>query len=110
MPSVSGDNITTRNDLMHFNCLQDRSATIKLTELVNRTRSMMSYDRKQKNAVSKSVIDILDREGMRLSWQFDGQRLNTPAILSSNVSHLGDQKIEAQLNGDSFVSMVRWLF
>lgn len=110
MPSVSGDNITTRNDLMHFNCLHDRSATINLTELVNRTRSMMSYDRKQKNAVSKSVIDILDREGMRLSWQFDGERLNTSAIVSNNVSHLGDQKIEVQLNGDSFVSMVRRLF
>jgi hypothetical protein len=110
MPGVSSESVITRNNLMHFNCLHSRSSAIDLTDLVNRTRSLMSYDRKQKNAVSKSVIDILDRNGMRLSWRFDDQLLNTPTITSSEISHLGEQKIAEQLNGDPYVSMVRQLF
>jgi hypothetical protein len=110
MPNVSGESVITRNNLMHFNCLHSRSSAIDLTELVNQTRSLMSYDRKLKNAVSKSVIDILDRNGMRLSWRFDGQLLNTPTIISSEISHLGNQKVSEELNGDRYISMVRRLF
>jgi hypothetical protein len=110
MPGVSGESVMTRNNLMHFNCLHIRALAIDLTELVNQTRSLMSYDRKQKNAVSKSVIDILDRNGMRLSWRFDGDLLNTPTIISSEISHLGNENVPEQLNGDRYVSMVRELF
>ena len=110
MANVSGESVITRNNLMHFNCLHSRCSAIDLTELVNQTRSLMSYDRKLKNAVSKSVIDILDRNGMRLSWRFDGQLLNTPTITSNEISHLGNQKVSEQLNGDRYVSMVRQLF
>jgi hypothetical protein len=110
MPGVSGESVTTRNNLMHFNCLHSRSTAIDLTELVNQTRSLMSYDRKLKNAVSKSVIDILDRNGMRLLWRFDGQLLSAPTITSREISHLGNQKVSEELNGDRYVSMVRQLF
>ena len=69
-----------RNAFAHFNYLRDRKNGKKdinnakrknFTSLVDDLRDLMSYDRKLKNSVTKSLQDILAREGFTLSWDMD---------------------------------------
>ena len=61
-----------RDSLAHFNYLQNLENGEKdFTSLVNSLRDLMNYDRKLKNSVTKSLQDILAREGFTLSWDMD---------------------------------------
>ncbi|MCO8145878.1 type VI-A CRISPR-associated RNA-guided ribonuclease Cas13a [Rhodovulum tesquicola] len=83
-----------RNDLSHFNLLHDDSFALDLTTLVNRTRGLMSYDRKLKNAVSKSIKELLAREGLTLSWDMtDRHDLENARIGAKPAVHLGGRKL-----------------
>ena len=109
----------TRNDLAHFNILAPGAEPINLTKLVNRTRHMMQYDRKLKNAVSKSIIEMLEREGIKLEWTMKGHFLSTPRISGIDIRHMAKNKkkgkkidppiIEARHN-PAFLEMVAILF
>ena len=63
-------NRQTRNDLAHFNSLRGGNG-VGLTSLLNRTRAMMAYDRKLKNAVTKSIKELFARENLMLSFRMD---------------------------------------
>ena len=95
-----------RNRSMHFNVLH----SINLTEEVNGTRRLMAYDRKLKNAVSKSVIELLARENLKLAWEMTDHRLWGAKVASRTAIHLRDKEIEESLHGDQFVAMVAALF
>lgn len=101
--------VRVRNDLAHFNMLKD-GATLDLTAAVNDTRRLMAYDRKLKNAVSKSVIEMLRREGLDLSWKMENHRLAGAEIAPRQAVHLGGGKIRENLHGDEFVAMAAALF
>ncbi|MHA7882761.1 type VI-A CRISPR-associated RNA-guided ribonuclease Cas13a [Nitratireductor rhodophyticola] len=122
-------NAATRNDLMHFNPLNDlEEGKIDLTDLINRTRQLMKYDRKLKNAVSKSVSDLLAREGIDVVWEIAAagayHRLDRPCIASRHAQHLGSMRlfpanskmgergklICETLHGAQFVAMVASMF
>ncbi|MCK2169089.1 type VI-A CRISPR-associated RNA-guided ribonuclease Cas13a [Thalassospira xiamenensis] len=86
-----------RNDLMHFNMLRgDQSPD--LTEFINLTRDLMKYDRKLKNAVSKSVREMLSREGMETDWRMDDRngehRLCDAVIQVRQARHFQGGKIK----------------
>ena len=59
-----------RNSLAHFEDL--KKVQVDLTKSVNDIRYLLSYDRKLKNVVSKSVIELLGREGLDLKWAMLG--------------------------------------
>lgn len=121
---VSDENDPTRkirNDLAHLEILKGEN--INLTDWVQKTRQLMSYDRKLKNAVSKSVIELLDREGLTLEWDMkdvSGQHsLCNPALRTRCAQHLGKTKfsvgdkkhdIKEALHGRSYLTMVSNLF
>ena len=98
-----------RNDLAHFNLLRDGTAP-NLTKAVNRTRSLMSHDRKLKNAVSKSVVELLGREGLTLTWEMRGHDLAEAGVATRQATHLATPNITENLHGPEFVSMVAALF
>ena len=98
-----------RNDLAHFNLLR-RGTAPDLTEAVNRTRSLMSYDRKLKNAVSKSVVELLRREGLTLTWEMPDHGLAEAGVATRQATHLATAEITENLHGPEFVSMVAALF
>ena len=98
-----------RNDLAHFNLLRDGTAP-DLTKAVNRTRRLMSHDRKLKNAVSKSVVELLRREGLTLTWEMRGHDLAEAGVATRQATHLATPKITENLHGPEFVSMVAALF
>jgi len=53
----------------------------------------MAYDRKMKNAVTKSVIELMQREGMDLSWSISegdvGHDLTRATLSPRTIQHLG---------------------
>jgi len=70
---------------------------INLTQEVNNTRQLMAYDRKLKNAVAKSLIDLLDREGLKLSWQMSIESVPEAAAKSDKSAPLKDKKVNHNL-------------
>ena len=101
--------VPIRNGLAHFNMLQG-SATLDLTKAVNDTRRLMAYDRKLKNAVSQSIIEMLAREGLYLTWDMKDHSLTNARVNVRQAVHLEDQKIREDLHGEQFVKMVADLF
>lgn len=84
-----------RNDLAHFKILPQGRQNLNFTSLVNNVRKMMSYDRKLKNAVSKSIIEILHEEGFELSWRMDANHhLREARLKPRNIEHLKDWRAE----------------
>jgi len=72
----------------------------RLTYLINAVRSLLAYDRKLKNAVSKSIIDLMAKEGMALDWEMNNDRLRSPRIGPRLEQHLSFLPRENE--GDSF--------
>ena len=108
-----------RNDLAHFNMLRARDDRVNLelvppdlTKLVNDCRSLMRYDRKLKNAVSKSIIDLMAREKLDLRWTMTetDYRLACAKIRSQQAVHLSNRRIRENLHGKAFVAMTAALF
>ncbi len=115
-----------RNRLAHFNMLRS-DAPVNLTAEVNEARRLMAYDRKLKNAVSKSVIELLHREGLMLKWAMTGadhpHQLGAARLATRRARHLGETQlrkkgagrsssypIEENLHGDGFLKMAAALF
>jgi len=66
---------------------------INLTQEVNKARQLMSYDRKLKNAVTKSIIELLEREGLKLSWQIQSGDAAEPAAKSGEGAAPASKKV-----------------
>ncbi len=100
-----------RNRFAHFNMLRSNES-LDLTREVNDARTMMAYDRKLRNAVAKSVIELLGREGLDLEWMMNGEhRLYHAQIATRKAAHLGGTgKIKEELHGAGYVAMVAALF
>ena len=104
-----------RNYLAHFNMLRDSNTRLNLTDSVNRTRRLVAYDRKLKNAVSQSIKEMLAREGFDLTWTMKDHELASARIRTRQAFHLGGERIDGKrisedLHGAKFVSMVAALF
>lgn len=100
-----------RNRFAHFNMLQSPD-TINLTQEINTARQLMDYDRKLKNAVSKSIIELLHREGIQICWQMDcNHQLGSAKIASRLIKHLnGKGGVKEDLQGEAFVKLVAKMF
>ena len=104
-----------RNRLAHFQLCRRCESTVNLTACVNEVRELMSYDRKLKNAVSKSIIDILNEEGFELTWCMNERhQLSRPKIRSKTLRHFKKKgkylKIKEPRHNDHLVDMVCCLF
>ncbi|KAA6404514.1 type VI-A CRISPR-associated RNA-guided ribonuclease Cas13a [Candidatus Tokpelaia sp.] len=123
-----------RNRFAHLALLEEKNLPVNLTAGVNKARQLMAYDRKLKNAVAKSVIELLDREGLELRWEMDkAHELHSAKVKAKQLEHLGGAKlvdkkgkdgkpligkngrpekeaIVERRHGDSYISMVEALF
>lgn len=102
--------VRIRNDLAHFNILRDRERGLNLTDMINDARKLVSHDRKLKNAVSKSIIELLHREGLELSWKIAGHDLTGAELKTRQAIHIGEMNIKENLHGEAFVAMAAALF
>ncbi|MCY4555189.1 MAG: type VI-A CRISPR-associated RNA-guided ribonuclease Cas13a, partial [Chloroflexi bacterium] len=111
-----GGTVSVRRDLLHFNMLQRKAnEPFNLTTAVNDTRRLMAYDRKLKNAVSRSIIELLAREGLDLAWEMKDHKLAGAALESRQAVHLGGAKVDRgpiteDLHGPEFTAMAAALF
>ena len=90
-----------RNDFAHFNILK---SGLNITEQLNRVRDLLSYDRKLKNSLSKSIKDILRKEGLSITWSMQEHRLacayDDNSLRSDKLEHLSFmRKAIPQLKG-----------
>lgn len=108
--------VNIRNDLSHFNMLrhpkgQPDPAPIDLTHWVNQTRCLMAYDRKLKNAVSQSVMELLAREGLVLTWQTNSEhQLVLQSVESQKIAHLGAKQGKESHHSEAYCAMVKQVF
>ena len=70
----------------------------------------MSYDRKLKNSVSRSIIELMARENLIISWEMENHSLAHARIGSREIRHLDDTGIVEALHGERFVAMAATLF
>lgn len=92
-----------RNFVAHFNYLTrveddlGGNDAVKLSgtrysliELINELRNLLKYDRKLKNAVSKSFIDMFERHGMHVKMKLNhNHKLFVDSISPRKIKHLG---------------------
>lgn len=102
--------VSVRNSLAHLDILQGRNTPLNLTDAVNDTRRLMAYDRKLKNAVSQSVIEMLARENLVLTWKMEDHRLVNAEVKARQATHLKDRNLKEDLHGKEFVGMAAELF
>ena len=92
-----------RNHMAHLDMFAP-GADLDLTHLVNKTRDMMAYDRKLKNAVSQSIRELLQREGYDLTWKMNAgvspHRLEEASVQVGTATHLGGMKLPEYKTGN----------
>ncbi|MBP1646016.1 MAG: hypothetical protein H6Q16_1591 [Bacteroidetes bacterium] len=83
-----------RNYIAHFNYISNKSIKYSMIDIINELRELLWYDRKLKNAVAKSIIDIFDRNGMELKLKFSitEHKLDIDYIKPKKIYHLGTKK------------------
>ena len=111
-----GKNIETiRNQFSHHNSLALQKPDINLTHEINEIRKLTAYDRKRKNSVSKSIKDLLQREGILISWEMNDHQLKLKSLTSAQIIHLKGKNLDGKAitesrHSDLFVKMVEALF
>ena len=92
-----------RNELAHLaplsklDPLSENAEPLNLTELINRTRVMMAYDRKLKNAVTRSIIDIAAEQGLDLRFTMKDHKLAFCSVTSGMIMHLKNLKFDKRV-------------
>lgn len=102
------ENRNLRNRLAHFKDLGNENL-INITRQINEVRKMMSYDRKLKNAVSKSMIDLFERYNLILSFKVQSHKLQLENLKSKQITHLNNKDITENLLSDDYVSVIKKL-
>jgi hypothetical protein len=102
--------IDIRNNLAHLNMLKTEQLPVNLTAQVNATRCLMGYDRKLKNAVSVSVMELLAREGVKLAWDPKNHDMTAARLVTGQADHLGGKDIQEPLHAMDYIGMVAQLF
>ena len=82
-----------RNYIAHFNYIPH--AEISLLEVLENLRKLLSYDRKLKNAVMKSVVDILKEYGFVVKFKIGAdKKIEIQSLKSEEIVHLKKLKLK----------------
>ncbi|MDA0967224.1 MAG: type VI-A CRISPR-associated RNA-guided ribonuclease Cas13a [Rickettsiales bacterium] len=81
-------NSSVRNNFAHYNFLNDKSKNLSLNCQIDSVRSLFDYDKKLKNAVTKSVINILKDAGIDISWDMINGELSRTRAYPVQEQHL----------------------
>ncbi len=82
-----------RNYIAHFNYIPH--AEISLLEVLENLRKLLSYDRKLKNAVMKSVVDILKEYGFVTKFKIGAdKKIEIQSLKSEEIVHLKKLKLK----------------
>ncbi len=104
-----------RNYIAHFNYLTTGADKYSLIDLINQLRKLLHYDRKLKNAVAKSFIDLFAKYGMELKLAIDRytHELKIESIKPLAIYHLGTKAGKFEIKTEhvpvAFCSMCKQL-
>lgn len=78
----------TRNFIAHNNYIT-KSAEKSIIELIEGLRELMAYDRKLKNAITKSIINVFDQNGMvlRLHINEEDHKIEIVSVTPKEIQH-----------------------
>lgn len=112
-----------RNDIAHFNYIP--YAELSILEMLERLRVLLSYDRKLKNAVMKSVTDILKEYGFEVEFKISHpdeinqnnneivETIEVKKVESVKIEHLKnakfkkDKKLITKKNSEELCKLVK---
>ncbi|MGL4606100.1 MAG: type VI-A CRISPR-associated RNA-guided ribonuclease Cas13a [Eubacteriaceae bacterium] len=99
-----------RNWISHINHIQTKKGTNtpskSLITAINELRELLAYDRKRKNAVTKSIKDLLKKEKIVLvleTQQIERHKFRTKEIKSDGIEHLKKVNKEKRVNGKAVI-------
>lgn len=82
-----------RNYIAHFNYIPH--AEISLLEVLENLRKLLSYDRKLKNAIMKSIVDILKEYGFVATFKIGAdKKIEIQSLKSEEIVHLKKLKLK----------------
>ena len=82
-----------RNYIAHFNYIPN--AEISLLEVLENLRKLLSYDRKLKNVIMKSIVDILKEYGFVVTFKIEKDKnIRIESLKSEEVVHLKKLKLK----------------
>lgn len=85
-----------RNFIAHYNYLT-KTAEKSIIELIQELRALLCYDRKLKNAVTKSIIDIFDKHGMILKFTINSNHtIDVQSIQPKEITHMKSKDIKTK--------------
>jgi hypothetical protein len=103
--------VLIRNKIQHLHfATKAPDKSQNLTTLTNDMRRLMSYDRKLKNAVSKSIIDMMTRENLGLEWKMKDHQLCGAVLYTHQAKHMGCDELLENLNTSMFTEVIATLF
>lgn len=104
-----------RNYIAHFNYVTT-TASSSLIDILNSLRELMAYDRKLRNAVTKSIIHVFKQNGMnlQLGWVDNGRKSDSiHRLMVKSVKSEPIKLLKAELTIDQvpeeYCRLCKWL-
>ena len=99
------DNNFIRNYIAHFNYLPTPKYSI--LKMIEKLRELLDYDRKLKNAVMKSIKDILEEYGFKAEFVINSDKeIILNSIKSTEIIHLKKNDLKSHRNSEDLCILV----
>lgn len=105
-----------RNDIAHIDFLKYTNLDYTIIDSLVKLQNLMQYDRKKYNAITKSFIDLLEKENIIIKLKqekTDNQKtISIDKIYSKKSEHLknlNDKKLKFNINDKTYMTMVKKL-
>ena len=100
------DNNPIRNYIAHFNYLPTPKYSI--LKMLGKLRELLDYDRKLKNAVMKSIKDILEEYGFKAEFIINSDKeIILNPVKSVEIIHLGKEDLKSRRNSEDLCKLVK---
>ena len=103
------DNNPIRNYIAHFNYLPTPKYSI--LKMLGKLRELLDYDRKLKNAVMKSIKDILEEYGFKTEFVINPDKeIILNSVKSVEIIHLKKNDLNSHRNSEDLCKLVKTMF
>ena len=100
------DNTPVRNYIAHFNYLPTPKYSI--LKMIEKLRKLLDYDRKLKNAVMKSIKDILEEYGFKAEFIINSDKeIILNPVKPVEIIHLGKEDLKSRRNSEDLCKLVK---
>ena len=105
--------IHNRNAIAHYNYISKfEENTYSLLDLIANLRDLMQYDRKLRNAVTKSIINVFEQNGMILKLEVihdKKEEIKVKSVIPKTILHLSDKDITSPLVSIEYCNLCKVL-